>query len=250
MGKLLISFSALALSVGVAQAGSLVTPVDPTVAAPAPVMQHRVSAWTGPWVGIAAGMGSTNYSGRGEASFEGAPAGNLRLPDFGGEGGLASLSAGYDFDLGNGFVVGAMLDVSATGINNRADASIGNDLSGSYRLRPRSTVAAAARVGFATSESTLVYGLLGYGQARFRANFSAMDGPDSFSGSYGWRQNGAVVGGGIETRLTANATLRLEYRYHRLGDHTIFEGDIFGADVALSTRSSIQTVQAGINWRF
>lgn len=248
MRRLLISLSALALSAGVAHAGALVTPADPAVTAPA--MQPRVHDWTGPWVGVAVGMGSTNYSVRGDASIDGTTLGTIRLPDFGGEGGLASLSAGYDFDLGNGFVVGAMLDVSTTRINNRANINILDDISGSYRLRPRTMMAAAGRVGFTTSDSTLVYGLLGYSQARFRANFSATDGFDTLSGSYRWRQSGPVIGGGIETRLTENATLRLEYRYHRLGNKTIFSGDIFGADVGLRTRTSIQTAQVGINWRF
>ena len=214
--------------------------------------QSMAQGWTGPWVGGAVGMGSTNYSPRGEARDGATFLGSVRLPDFGGQGALATLSGGYDFDFGNGVVAGAMLDLTTTRINNRADISIPviDGVSGSYRLRPRTMVTLAGRVGVVTSESTMVYGLLGYGQARFRANVAASDDFDSFGGSYGWRQNGPVIGAGIETQLAANTTLRLEYRYHRLGNHTILNENIFGVDVGLRTRTSVQTVQAGVNWRF
>lgn len=220
--------------------------------APAASAQGMGQGWTGAWVGGAVGMGSTNYSPRGEARDGATLLGSVRLPDFGGQGALATLSGGYDVDFGNGVVAGAMLDLSTTRINNRADFSIPmiDGLNGSYKLRPRTMVTLAGRVGMVTSESTMVYGLLGYGQARFRANVAAGDNFGSLSGSYGWRQNGPVIGAGIETQLAANTTLRLEYRYHRLGNHTILSENILGADVGLRTRTSVQTVQAGVNWRF
>ncbi|MBK5927341.1 outer membrane protein [Rhodobaculum claviforme] len=218
--------------------------------APAASAQGLSDGWAGAWVGGALGAGSTNYSLRGSAVENGSTLGTLRLPDFGGEGGLVSLSGGYDFAVSDTVVMGLMADITATGINNRANLNA-DGISFNYKLRPRTIYSAAGRVGLMTSDSTMVYGLLGVSQARFRASGSATAGTDTLlDGGYKWKQSGPVIGAGIETRLADNMTLRMEYRYYRLGTQNIINEQFLGTTLDAGSRTSIQTVQAGVNWRF
>lgn len=217
-------------------------------AAPAALAQNLASGWTGPWLGASIGMGSTNYQLNGSIDGFGA----LRLPDLGGQGGLATISAGYDVALSDRVTAGLMVDVSWTGIENSASLTVEPGILGpdaviaSYRLRPRATASVAARLGTLISDNTQVYGLVGYSQARYRARYSVESGGATAEGGYRWQQSGPVVGAGIETMVGHATSLRVEYRYHHLGRYDIFDVP----PINVNTRSSIQTVQAGLSWRF
>jgi outer membrane immunogenic protein len=92
------------------------------------------------------------------------------------------------------------------------------------KVRRKNSWFVGGRLGWATSPSTLWYGVLGYTQAKLQARGAvAIDG---FEGDYFFgddsndhrlsgskKRGGFTIGGGAETMLSENISAKLEYRY-------------------------------------
>ncbi|PQO24300.1 porin family protein [Rhodobacteraceae bacterium WD3A24] len=227
--------------------------------APTPVVQPAPTApdyWSGPWVGAGLGMGSTNYDIVGDFNLpmvgEDGLRGDFDLPDLGGQGGLVTIEGGYGFRLSPNMVAGVQLDYTATHIDNDTSFSVSGeaDLDFDYRVRPESMLTAAGRIGYLPSERTLIYGLLGFTRGNFNGEYD-LSGDFNASDSYDFDLDGWSLGAGIETMLSDNVSMKLEYRYTAFEDHDLFETPV-GRDgsVDIDMETDVQTVRAVVSYHF
>ena len=231
-----------------------------------------VSTWTGFWVGAGIGYGFVNHElgaelaipefednqfayGRADLGFSGV----------GGEGWLGQVGLGFDFQVGDKFLIGIFGDYTFSDINSSASAEyagcINNVGCGAgkvyYKLKADSMWFVGGRAGYLANPDTLLYALIGYTEVDFDAKFGFdnydCEGDCSNSYKYGWSKGGLTFGGGIETKLSENITGKLEYRYIDLDNKTIFnvgEIDEGGPGAKAWVGSDLQTVTASVAWRF
>ena len=218
----------------------------------APAEPVPIADWTGVSIGAVAGYGWANTDS--DVAVTGLPGVEFEV-DGDGDGFLAGGSVGADVQLGSRVVVGALADIYWSDIS--ADGSEDVDLG---ILLGTGTLAGTvdqnwgfdilARAGFLATESTLVYALGGYSQVDvdWEASATTGFGTDTVDGSDtlgGW-----TVGGGVETRVTSNLSVKAEYRY------TDFESLDFGgliggvAPYEVSTDMDEHRAVLGLNWRF
>lgn len=148
------------------------------------VCSPAIASNTGPYIGIGATHDNVATSG----DLEGAGINGL--------GG--TIIAGYDFPIGEKAFIGVegnfdLLSAEA------GDSDVG--------FKVKNSFGGSARLGFNVSESTALYGRVGY--QRGRASES-LDG-ESFSGS----RDGLRFGLGVETSLSTKTALRFEYNRTR-----------------------------------
>jgi outer membrane immunogenic protein len=138
-------------------------------------------------------------------------------------GAFGVLTVGYDHALRQGWVGGVF-----------ADYDFGSGISGDVTVdgTRRSfdhdhSWAIGARLGHLVTPSTLLYGTAGYTQAEFEV------------GGLGSRTySGYFVGGGVETFLRDNWTLKLEYRFSQFGEESIVNTADLSADLDPSVHSA------------
>lgn len=151
------------------------------VATPA-FAQDAVPAFQGPYVGLSAGAESVS-DGTDSAA---------------GVVGIATV--GYDLQLGNAFVVGAVVE---GGLSTTKDC---DDVAPVTCLKSGRDLYAGARIGLVSGDSTLVYIGAGYtnGQAKLTSggNTVASNDLDGIRGTFG-----------VETLLGGNVSLKGELRY-------------------------------------
>ncbi|MEW9808022.1 outer membrane protein [Mesorhizobium marinum] len=176
--------------------------------------------WTGFYVGGALGAGAGVYELGGE--FNG----------LGGEGIFGELNVGYDHDFGN-WVAGVQVDGRYSGIST--EISMGG---GSISLDADYGFDILARAGLKMSETTLAYALAGYSWQHFE-----FDVPSIIGDGLDWDSSGFSVGGGLETAVTENVSLNLEYRYSQY-DSEDFDGGPDGIE------PSFHTVRVGAKYKF
>lgn len=235
---LLAGAGALALSAGASQAADLYTP------APAPV-----ASWTGFWIG--AGIGGQFAIGDASAEADwyqsGIPTVVDQYPDARGnvgiEGFFGTVGAGYDFQVGDTFVMGVFGDYSfakkkSGGIygDSNTIVDIGED-----EFYGRSEVSAdfsvgdswfvGGRLGYLVTPETLVYGLVGYTQAEIHGDYYTEAYENAYIEGDGWAdwqnkdwKGGLTLGAGIEAMFSNNISAKLEYRYTNLGGFGMFDG--------------------------
>lgn len=173
-------------------------PVEPTIApAPAPAFTGR--DWTGGYAGAQLGYGDLNTSG---------------AADLDGDGLIGGLHAGYDFDLGD-WVLGGAIDYDASDIELSNNAG---DLNEVLRVKFRG--------GYDLGD-TLIYGTTGLAWA------------DADVGGSSFDDQGYFVGFGAERFVTDNVTIGGELLYHEFDDFDDTDVDI-----------EATTIQARVSWRF
>lgn len=178
--------------------------------------------------------------------------GSADLLDLDGRGALYGVEAGYDFAVGPNAVVGLQVDYTMSDITN--GTSVGMDgrlisMAFDYALRPRSMSTIAARGGFLPTESTLVYGLLGYTRGSFRGTYTMSVNErtiNAMSGEYSYSRSGIALGAGVETMITDNVSLKVEYRHNRFSAHNMLDL----GPVQMDQRNSMRSVRAAVAYRF
>jgi outer membrane immunogenic protein len=202
-----LSLSAIALALS----SATVLAADLTYE-PAPVQTSvQGFSWTGPYVGALVGYGWSSTDAKSSAAF-----GSIN-----GNGFKGGLYAGYNFDLGNQWVIGAEIDANLNNVS-------GSSSLGTVRQRWDST--ARARVGYAF-DRYLAYGTGGAAISGASAN--------NFNGSADSKTHmGWTIGAGVEAQVWNNVTARLEYQYADYGNKTydIVPG---GTDVNFSTSAQV-----------
>jgi outer membrane immunogenic protein len=233
------------LSASIAHAGGpAAATTEPEVAAAAPAK----SIWSGAWVGLSFGQGSGNYDIAASVNDSGTHEKllSLNLPDHGAKGSLMGLELGYGRQLNDKWVAGVQVDGTSTNITLDTSISLG-DNSALYQLKQKSLLSGLGRLGYLTSEDTLVYGLLGVTNGTFEGSYSATDGIDTVGSSYDFSATGLTIGAGMETRLSSRTSLKLEYRMTDFGDYNLAHEQIggdteFNADMGTTAQSFRATV--------
>ncbi|MFK0687583.1 outer membrane protein [Mesorhizobium sp. IMUNJ 23033] len=187
--------------------------------------------WTGFYVGGGLGAGASVHQ------LDVPPAG-VTLNGIGGEGVFGEASIGYDQDFGS-WVAGVMVDARYSGMTSKVEVP-----GGQINLDTDYGFDVLGRLGMKVNESTLAYALAGYTWQHFDLNASAPIGD-----ILDWGSSGFSVGGGVETAVSSNMTVGLEYRYSQFEEHD-FSSDLGAPDGSLTSTPSFHTVRIDSKYKF
>jgi outer membrane immunogenic protein len=219
--------------------------------------------WTGPYVGVNAGVGGDVFAYRfsGSADPAGANPAAARFRQSS-SGGLVGAQIGYDRELSRGLVVGLVADLDAADITaDSAFSSVdarGNAVSGRLKSRIDALGTVRGRVGQAIFGGRLlpyVTGGLAYGGVTTNADYGAAGGPN-FASAYATR-TGWTAGVGVDYALSRRLSLRTEYLYTDLGRSNFGEGvttitvpgvTLYNANYGERTTANV--LRIGLNYRF
>lgn len=220
-------FSAKSVLLGAVSAVALMS-----AAHAADVVQEQAAPgfnWGGAYVGFGVGTGATVH----QFSVPG-----VTFNGIGGNGVFGQLNAGYDYMVGERFLVGAFVDATYGNIGPSLSASgfLDADLQNVYGFD------VGLRAGYLLNPNTLGYVLGGYSWQHFK-----LDGSIGGTGfDFTQNRSGYVLGVGMETVLRGNWTIRTEYRYADYGDKSVL--DLGGA--SLNIEPSTHTFLIGADYRF
>ncbi|MBV2142275.1 porin family protein [Falsochrobactrum sp. TDYN1] len=173
---------------------------------PAPVILPPAFSWEGAYIGgqIGYGWGKSEFSD-GVDYLEVKP-----------DGFLGGIYGGYNFDVGNNFILGIDADVTYNDLEDgysETDQGITTSLDSKLRW----SGAVRARAGYAF-DRFLPYIAGGVAFGSIKNSISATDGVDFVGYSESKTHTGWTIGGGIDYAATDNVILRLEYRYTDYGN--------------------------------
>jgi len=244
MTKLLGAAAAIAMFAGAAQAADYSAPDSPS--------------WTGAYIGVVGGYGW----GDSDSDFDVVDsADNTTVYGSGSdsidvEGFLLGGQLGYDFDMGNGLVLGVAGDWSWSDMDGE-NCVEGGGCDGtpddSYATAEVNWLATVrARAGFTTG-SMLFYGTGGLAIADADSSLTFIDGAADPERSDSNTHFGWVIGAGAEFKVTENMSLGAEYLHVDLGseDYT-FRGSGLALDTDILSEAdlTIDIVRASLNLRF
>jgi outer membrane immunogenic protein len=218
-------------------------PLAGLVAAASPAAAQEAADWTGFYVGgqigygfqpsdgdetiqfdtnLDGGFGDTVRTGAGADAFspgfcggtangptpgEGCKSDRDR-PEFGGH-------VGFDYDMGNGFVVGLVGDYTRSRLRDSVSSFSTTPARYTMTRRLRDAFSLRARAGVATG-STLFYGTGGVVRGSFRNSFTTSNTVNSFTGNGNEKGWGFAVGGGVEQRLGTGFSVGVQYLYRSI----------------------------------
>jgi outer membrane immunogenic protein len=185
------------------------------------------STWTGIHVGLGVGGEAVDHRlSSGGTSFDGIAS----------TGVIGTVEVGYDRQMGS-FVAGVYFNYDfGDNVSTNLKTSLGAGIDAA--IAQTDSWSAGGRLGYLVNPSTLAYALGGYTQSRFELQgVSAL--------SWGRDLDGWTVGGGLETKLAPNWTLKGEYRY------TEFESvKPFKNLSAVHLDSSVQSARLVLSYKF
>jgi len=225
-----------------------------------------VSDWTGWHIGAGAGYGLLNHKLDLDVAVDGS-GGDGFLADatargLGGQGGLVTLEAGYDFATEGGWLFGIQADFTLSGMETNVDvrgSGPGEHING--YLRNAHSFSVLGRAGYLVNDATLLYLTAGLTRSRFDADtdgLELLDLPlidDTVAGfEDGFSAYGVTIGGGVENVIADNVTLKFEHRMTLGRDENlaVFDQDVDGdthVNAALDAMSATQTIRAVISYR-
>lgn len=194
--------------------------------------------WTGFYAGGALGAGSVVH----DLSIN--PGGGIiDVNGIGGEGVFGEANVGYDHDFGT-WVAGVMLDARYSGISTDINAAV---LGIDGKAEADYGFDVLARTGMKVNQSTLAYVLGGYSWQHFDVN-AAIGGAPSTS-LIDWGSSGFSLGGGLETAVTDNVTVGLEYRHTQFADKD-FSAQLGAPPGTVVVEPSFHTARLGLKYKF
>ena len=244
MTKLLGAAAAIAMFAGAAQAADFSAPDSPS--------------WTGGYIGLVGGYGwgDSDFSADVVDSADNTTLLGTLEDSIDVEGFLVGGQLGYDFDLGNGFVLGAAADMSWSDMDGDLCVEGGGcdgSPDGSYASAEVNWLATVrARAGFTTG-SLLIYGTGGLAIADSETTVTFVDGAGDPSRSDSKTHFGWVIGAGAEFKMTENMSLGAEYLHVDLGreDYTLRGSGLAGdTDILSEADLTIDIIRASLNLRF
>lgn len=197
--------------------------------------------WTGAYIGIGGGAGAIVHDLN--VDISGA---NVNFDGIGGEGVFFTGQVGYDFQVAPQFVVGVFFDYDFSGLETDISLSAGG-FSASAPIKVDNAWAIGARVGYlpTASQQTLWYLTAGYTELSMDDLTLTATGLGSASLEMPDFQ-GYFLGGGVETMLTKNLSLKAEYRYSEFDRESLFS--VPGFDVGLEP--SMHTARLNVSYKF
>lgn len=217
-------------SLGIGSAAAQTQPIDVPATAYGPT-------WTGPYLGAAFGVQAmvdrANLIGAGPA---------LSVDGLGGQGVFGSIYGGFDYQFMPQALVGVLAELSYGGLDSTVSAQVPG-AGATLTTHPDLGWALLLRAGVLPTPSTLLYGIGGYTGQNIHTTASAFGGGGSAFFDSRDTFNGWTVGAGIETKLGAGWSTKVEYRYSQYGQKTL-------PGTALSLWPSIHTARIGLSYRF
>ncbi len=188
--------------------------------------QVSIYNWSGFYLGVG---GGTGYVLDEVSSVAGSS-----ISGIGGQGFFGKLTAGYDYDFGNGFVLGGQLvgrygDIDTTFSIPAVPFSVDGKADWGFD--------ALARVGYTITPRTLAFILGGYSYQNFEVT-------TPLGGSESWGKSGYTVGFGLETAFRNNLTWSGSYRFSK------YSGSNIGILGLIEVDPAIHTFHSSINYRF
>ena len=166
--------------------------------------------------------------------------GTLDLDGLSGNGIGGGIYVGYDYALSNNVFFGVEANANFSGASISAELDDGTD-SISGKVKARESFGLSARLGAMIADSTALYARGGWQSTKFKT--TVFDGVDT----YGTKtmQDALVYGAGLETRVGAQASIRVEYLIEDYGSA--------GLNRDLDTngiRVDNNKLSLGISWRY
>jgi len=229
------------------------------------------SSWTGFYAGVFGGA-AFNPSDAGVIEIDQDLDGNFSEPlvapllgafgsnfigsnDAGFTGGI---EAGYDYQM-DSFVFGGVVDIAAVDYQSRQSAFSSTPASYTQQTDIEYLATVRARAGYLVTDYVLAYVHGGLAIGGVDTSFSSTN-PNGRSRGGDDTMVGFQVGAGVETKVTSNVSIGLEYAYTNLGDTdftTRFNNGPFaavnpaGADLRGSDQTvDFHTVKASLKYRF
>lgn len=163
-------------------------------------------------------------------------------------GGMIGGLLGYDYDFGNGIVVGVVGDMSWSDVSGggciHASGGSCSDLPADMSVELNWLATARLRAGYAVDD-LLVYGTggLAFGSVEASLNSPFLNDVDSKT-SFGW-----ALGAGVEYRISDPVAIGLEYLYIDLGKET-YRFSNGGVDGRGEVDLNVHTLRATLQLRF
>jgi outer membrane immunogenic protein len=193
-----------------------------------------VFSWTGFYVGMNLGYGSTfGTASRALPLGVADPGAELAGPLFGGQ-------LGYNWQTGN-YVLGVEADLQAANIRHDWSVTDGiNTADGTDKISWLATV--RGRLGYAI-DTWLFFATAGWASATFETMGATAAGPSSWTAE----RNGWTVGAGVEVAFAENWSGKLEYLYV---DTATFNGNDVLGSLPASLQLHEHIMRLGVNYRF
>jgi outer membrane immunogenic protein len=193
-------------------------------------------SWTGFYVGAAFGAGTL-------VERQNSSNGGITLTqDTGGQGVLASVYGGYDFQVMPRALVGVLAEGTWSGIQSNASAQVPG-ANASVSTQPNLGFSALVRAGVLTTPDTLLYLVGGYSGQNIHSNGAASAGGAFASFSRDDFFNGWTIGSGIETMLSRGWSAKLEYRFTQFESRNL-PGSTF------TVQPFEHAIRAGLSYKF
>lgn len=226
-------------------------------AGPASAYDVGTPSWTGIYVSAGLGVGSANS----ELSIGPGPLlppnlFNFNFDGIGGEGALGTIGLGFDYQVSPRFVVGVFFDYDFANIETDLDIGLLGLITANGKFDIERQWSIGTRVGVLASPSTLWYALGGYTQVETSdLSVSVAVGGAPIGGiSIGVPSfSGWFVGGGVETMLAPNWSLKAEYRYTQLDDERLdFSAisPVVNNIIDARLEPSIHTARVAVSYKF
>ena len=219
-------------------------PSKKTLATP-PVATSKSYDWSGAYIGINGGYGTSN-SDINNIYFGGFPSpgddGKLDM-----NGGLVGGQLGYNYQTGN-IVFGLEADLDYANLKgNHLFEFGGNPVNLDGELSSIGTV--RVRFGYAI-DNLMIFATGGFAYGSTHAALTSIV-PPVITASASKSYTGYTVGGGVEYGLSKNWTAKAEYLYADFGKRSntyVFTNDIAEAVADTSLKSNI--IRVGLNYKF
>jgi outer membrane immunogenic protein len=224
----------------------------------APVAPAPMYSWAGSYMGLNAGYGWGRFKVKDPTEFD--DSGDVfRYADFNFNGGgwFFGLQNGYNWQSG-AWVFGYESDLQIARI--KGDTTFQNaifnfpdpdfDTAVSSQINWFGTV--RLRLGYSVTPATMIYGTggLAYGEVRSWLNFPFASGVSSgFVAVDTHTRYGYAAGGGFEHKIAPNVSVKAEYLYINLGNHShsfLIAGDTY----TWRERAELHTARIGVNVQY
>jgi outer membrane immunogenic protein len=191
-------------------------------------------SWTGLYLGLEGGYSWSHAA----QTYDNSPPAPTAITPMNGNGWLAGIEGGANYQLNNNWVVGVELDAAFDGIEDTIPDAL--TPGGTVTMKTDVTGNVRGRLGYAFNR-TLLFGTAGLAIAHTKISSSTPPIATDDATQIGWS-----VGAGVEQALTDRVSAKLEYQYTAFGNHTWFPGEIYAA----SGDASASTIRAGLNYHF
>jgi outer membrane immunogenic protein len=213
---------------------SIVSAVAADMPIKAPPKAIAGTNWSGWYVGISGGGDWGKFSQTNVLT-------GVSFGYFSQNGGLVGGTAGYNWQIAN-VVLGLETDLSWTKLYGTQQCGPGLVFVCSTETRAFGTFRGRAGVAVASNTLAFVTGGLAYGKIRATRDIGATTSED-------WRA-GWTVGGGIETMLMPQWSVKVEYLYASFPGTATTYTVLVGPTPVAATERDVQIVRAGLNWHF